>query len=373
MLEKKSSRFRILMGVVALVLLVSLLLPAISCGEPEPTTTTPTTTTPTTTPFTPITLVFACHESSTGIMYDLFWKPWMEEVENRTGGRVKIEGHYNGELAAPPDAWDVVINGTVDVSYVHLQNHPGKFPMCDIVAFTSYGLVNDKLGTTMLELYNKYPEMQQELSEVHLLLLGSTYWTSYAGTKPVHTLEDFQGLKALGVGKWQNRRAEVLGMVPVSMGPFDILPSLQTGVIDGGANGTMLIALDFGYMDYLDYWTHYRMECIPLIIGVNLDVWDSLPADIQQILDDMVSWTTALWDSMWVETEHTLYPEVIAQLEEFYTPSDEELARWDALDKPVWDEYAEELESQGLPGRALVDDYIALEAKYSYPLSDWTP
>jgi TRAP-type C4-dicarboxylate transport system substrate-binding protein len=304
-------------------------------------------------------------------MYDLFWKPWIDEIEKRTGGRIKIEAHYNGELAGPPDAWDVLINGTVDISYVHLNNVPGKFPMLDVVAFTTYGLVNQQLGKTLLDLYNKYPEMQQELEEVHLMLLGSTYWTSLAGTKPIHTLEDMQGMKVTGVGEWQNKRAEALGMVPVSMGPFDILPSLQTGVVDQGPNGTPMVAIDFGWVEFLPYWTHVRTEAISLIIGINLDVWNSLPADIQQILDGMVPWTTELWDKMWVDTEPVLIKLIEEQVTEVYTPPDEEVARWDALDKPVWDEFAADLESKGLPGRALMDDYIALEKQYSIPLSEW--
>jgi TRAP-type C4-dicarboxylate transport system substrate-binding protein len=370
------SRKLILSSVICLALILVALPFMNACGEPTKTTTPTPTATPTQTPTQPpkpITLVMACHESNTGIMYDRFWKPWMDEVEKRTGGRVIIEGHYNGELAGPPDAWDVLINKTVDVSYVHLNNIPDKFPMCEIVAFSSYSLVNQQLGTTLLELYNKYPEMQQELSDVHLLLLGSTYWTSWAGPKPIRTLEDMKGMKVLGVGKWQNKRLEALGQVPVSMGPMDILPSLQTGVIDNGPNGTMMIALDFGYIEFLPYWTHVQTESIPLIIGVNLDVWNSLPADIQQILDDMVPWTTELWDKMWVDAEHELYPIVESQATEIYTPPAEELAKWEALDKPVWDEYAAALESKGLPGRALMDDYITLEQKYSIPLSEWTP
>jgi TRAP-type C4-dicarboxylate transport system substrate-binding protein len=182
-----------------------------------------------------------------------------------------------------------------------------------------------------------------------------------------------KGMKVLGVGKWQNKRLETLGQVPVSMGPMDILPSLQTGVIDNGPNGTMIIALDFGFIDYLPYWTHVQTESIPLIIGVNLDAWNGLPADIREILDGMVPWTTELWDKMWVDAEHELYPIVESKATEIYTPPAEELARWDALDKPVWDEYAEEMESMGLPGRALMDDYITLEKKYSIPLSEWSP
>jgi TRAP-type C4-dicarboxylate transport system substrate-binding protein len=213
--------------------------------------------------------------------------------------------------------------------------------------------------------------MQKELEECHLMLLGSTYWTSFAGTKPIHTLEDMQGMKVTGVGKWQNKRAEALGLVPVSMGPFDILPSLQTGVIDNGPNGTLPVAIDFGWLDFLPYWTHVRTECIPLIIGMNLDTWNSLPKDVQKTLDGMVSWTTELWDKMFVDSEIELIPVVKAQVTEVYAPPDKELARWDALDKPVWDEFAAELESKGLPGKKLMADHIALEKKYSIPLSDW--
>ena len=297
----------------------------------------------------------------------------MDEVEKRTGGKVIIEGHFNAELAGPPDAWDVLINGTVDISNVHLQNVPDKFPMCDIVGFTSYSLVNQKPSRVLLALYNKYPEMQKELEEIHIMFLGSTYWTSFAGPKPIYTLEDMKGMKTVGTGKWQNKRQEALGMVPVSMGPMDILPSLQTGVVDNGPLGTLLILLDFGWGDFLPYVTHVRTQCIPVIIGMNLDKWNSLPADIQEILDGMVPWTTDIWDKMWVDAEPELIPLLKEQFgTEFYTPPDEELAKWDALDKPVWDEFAAELESKGLPGRALMDDYIALEKKYSIPLSEFS-
>jgi TRAP-type C4-dicarboxylate transport system substrate-binding protein len=374
MIRERVSRSRILVCVIALILLVSLIIPAVSCGKSESTTPTKTAAsspTPTPTPVKPITLVMSTHEPNAGIMYDKFWKPWMDEIEKRTGGRILIEGHFNGELAGPPDAWDVLINKTVDISYVHLNNLPDKFPMTDFVGFTTYSLVNQQLGKELLELYNKYPEMQDELKEVHLMMLASTYWTSFAGTKPIHTLEDMQGMKVTGVGKWQNKRVEALGLVPVSMGPMDILPSLQTGVIDNGPNGTLPVAIDFGWLDFLPYWTHVRTECIPLIIGMNLDVWNSLPVDIQKILDDMVSWTTDLWDNMFQDAEIELIPEVIAQVKEVYTPSDAELARWNALDKPVWDEFAAELESKGLPGKQLMADHVALEQKYSIPLSEW--
>lgn len=320
----------------------------------------------------PIKLVFSTHESNTGIYYEKFWKPWMDEVSKRTNGKVTIEGHFNGELAAPPDAWDVLINGTVDISNVHLQNVPGKFPMCDIVCFTTYDLVNQRPGYVLNQLYNKFPEMQDEFKDCHLLMLASTYWTSYAGSKKVQTLNDMKGMKVVGVGTWQNKRAEAMGMVPVSMGPADILPALQKKVVEGGDLGTLLILLDFGWGEFLPYVTHVRQENISLIIGMNNDKWNSLPKDVQKTLDGMKDWVVDLHDKMWVDAEHELMPQLIEKYKmDFYTPPADELAKWTALDKPVEDAFVADLNSKGLPGTKLMSEYLALEKQSSINLNDW--
>jgi TRAP-type C4-dicarboxylate transport system substrate-binding protein len=243
--------------------------------------------------------------------------------------------------------------------------------MTDIVGFTTYSLVNQQPSETLWELYQKYPEIQQELTECHVMMLGSTYFTSFAGSKPVHTLADLKGMKTLGVGVWQNKRAEALGEIPVSMGPTDMLPALQKGVIDGGPLGTLPIVLDFGMFDYLPYCTHVRQENIPILIGMNNKVWDSLPKDIQDTLDGMRDWTIALHEKFWVDAETELLPQLEAKGMQFYVPPDDEVAKWDVLDKPVWDDFAADLNSKGLPGTQLVSDYKTLEQKYSIPLSSF--
>jgi TRAP-type C4-dicarboxylate transport system substrate-binding protein len=141
--------------------------------------------------------------------------------------------------------------------------------------------------------------------------------------------------------------------------------------VDGGPLGTLLILLDFGWFDFLPYCTHVRQESIPVLIGMNLNKWNSLPSDVQKALDGMRQWNVDTWDKMWVDAEPELMPQLIAKGMKFYTPPMDELAKWDALDKPVWDEFAADLEAKGLPGKKLVADYIALEKKYSINLSDW--
>jgi hypothetical protein len=80
----------------------------------------------------------------------------------------------------------------------------------------------------------------------------------------------------------------------------------------------------------------------------------------------MREWTLNLHDSFFVNIEDSLMPQLTAQYKtQFITPTKDELAKWDTLDKPVWDDFAASLEAKGLPGKKLVADYIALEKQYS--------
>ena len=98
---KRLKSNRMLIYVLCVVLLVTLVFSTFACTKQSSTTTSPASQ--------PIKLVFSTHESNTGLYYTRFWKPWIDEIEKRTNGKVKIEAHFNGELAGPPDAWDVLV------------------------------------------------------------------------------------------------------------------------------------------------------------------------------------------------------------------------------------------------------------------------
>jgi len=51
----------------------------------------------------------------------------------------------------------------------------------------------------------------------------------------------------------------------------------------------------------------------------------------------MREWTLDLHDSFFVKAEDQLMPQLTAQYKtQFNRPSQDELAKWDALDKPIW-------------------------------------
>jgi hypothetical protein len=94
--------------------------------------------------------------------------------------------------------------------------------------------------------------------------------------------------------------------------------------------------------------------------------------DVQTALDGMREWTADLHDKTFVDAEIELIPQLKAKYKmDFYTPPDEELAKWDALDKPIWDEFAADLNAKGLTGTKFVNEFIALEKQYSIQLSQF--
>ena len=102
--------------------------------------------------------------------------------------------------------------------------------------------------------------------------------------------------------------------------------------------------------------------CAMMVYPMNLDTWNSLPADIQQVFDETKSWTmdslVALSNAEY-ESALKIYEE--AGIETFHL-SPEEYAKRLELQKGVVAERIEELNAKGLPGTELWEESQRLMA-----------
>jgi len=118
--------------------------------------------------------------------------------------------------------------------------------------------------------------------------------------------------------------------------------------------------------DVIKYVNLIPMTRPPMATIMNLQKFNSLPPDIQKIINDMIPEITDLFDKNQVLT----YKDALARAPKelgttFIRPSKDEIARWAAVDKPVVDKFIADLEAKGLPGKQFYADYLALENKYS--------
>ncbi len=77
---------------------------------------------------------------------------------------------------------------------------------------------------------------------------------------------------------------ERLGATPVAMSLGDVLPAIQQGAIDGAITGMGPVA-HMHFVDAAKYVTMTNQPAIFIIVEINKKWYESLPKDLQQILD----------------------------------------------------------------------------------------
>jgi TRAP-type transport system periplasmic protein len=370
---------RVGLFILVLVLLSSILLAG--CSKATTTTVTSTTTqattattgvtttavTTATSVVKPTILVFTSHNSGTGFWRNSVIAPYFREIEKRTNGRIMIEEHWNGELVSLKDAYDAMIKGSVDMAEFFPSMLQGRFPMDDVVSFSTY--YNNRPAWVMYELSKSYPQINKPYEDGKLLLKNLGYSGGMATTKKqIKDLAGSKGIKLGPVGLWSSELMKAYGWVPVSVPPEESTTALQTGVQEGSGCSWYLL-WEFGWGPIMKYVTMpIRVDEMEVNLSMNLKKWNSLPKDIQDIIIGTQEWAINMQDSAVVK--NAIESPAKAQKDFgtiFYTLPDSEIAKMAELAAPVRAAYIKTLKDAGLPAEDFVNKYMELDKKYADP------
>jgi TRAP-type C4-dicarboxylate transport system substrate-binding protein len=322
----------------------------------------------------PITLVFSFHDPETNAQNTGLFVPWFKMIEQRTNGRVTFEAHYNSELVNVMDAYDATVKGTIDIGVI-LPSTQAQFPLDEIVASPQYDVFSWRLARVYNELYQKYPALQAEYSQVKPLILYAMS-PGFLGTskKPVSTLGDCAGLKMITADQFSSQRAQALGEVPVSTPPPEFYSTIEKGIADGGDVVTLPEMITYKWADIIKNIT--LLPCLRNASAVimNKQKWDSLPPDIQKIINDSIPEAVDLAD----RSQILAYKDAVARLPKDFgtniiTLSPGEMAKFVAADKPVRDAFIASLNAKNLPATQIDADCLALSQKYATSEYDINP
>lgn len=229
------------------------------------------------------TIRLAHNHSEEGMYYKGSVK-FIELVEERSGGRIKVEHYPAGQLGADRDIQEGVQLGTIEAgissSPVALIND--YFKLLD----APYLFVSREHVTAVLdgELGQK---MAQPLEEVGIKHLG--YWENgfrqiTNNVRPINKPEDLAGIKLrTPENPVRMTTFKTLGANPVPMSFKEVFGALQQGVIDGQENplATIYQASLQEVQKYLSLTGHVYS---PTHLLMNKDLFDSMPEDLQAIL-----------------------------------------------------------------------------------------
>jgi len=214
---------------------------------------------------------------------------WKEEVEKRSEGRVAVQYLHSRQLGEERPLFEGVLSGTVDAmvgSSISLTVFAGK-PSFEALQLpfliSSYDnlakvLSSDAAMALLADLDSA------GLKGFSLFEGGQRHYLSTKG--PVRTMAELAGLKTrvmnmpMHLAIW-----EAAGASPIGMNYGEIYTSLETGTIDGVEINVSSLESERFYeaAKHFTYTGHYFWT--GMLIG-NKAKFDSLPADIQQIMLD---------------------------------------------------------------------------------------
>jgi TRAP-type C4-dicarboxylate transport system substrate-binding protein len=262
---------------------------------------------------------------------------WAKEIEKRTDNKVQISVFPGGTLTKAPQCYSGTVKGISDLGFSLFAYTRGRFPVMAAVDLPM-GYADGKVASRVAQEFAKAFK-PKELSDVKVLYLHAHGPGLLHTKKPVKKLEDLKGMKIRATGL-SAKIVKALGGVPVAMPQGGTYEALKKGVVEG----------TFGPMEVLKGWKQaevikYTTECYSIgytttfFVVMNLDKWNSLPADIKKIFDEVSDKYTDVHGNVWDSTDQEGRKYTLSLGNEIISLSDEESARWRKAVEPVINDY----------------------------------
>jgi TRAP-type C4-dicarboxylate transport system substrate-binding protein len=262
---------------------------------------------------------------------------WAKEIEKRTDNKVQISVFAGGTLTKAPQCYSGTVKGISDLGFSLFAYTRGRFPVMAAVDLPM-GYADGKVASRVAQEFAKAFK-PKELSDVKVLYLHAHGPGLLHTKKPVKKLEDLKGMKIRATGL-SAKIVKALGGVPVAMPQGGTYEALKKGVVEG----------TFGPMEVLKGWKQaevikYTTECYSIgytttfFVVMNLDKWNSLPADIKKIFDEVSDKYTDVHGNVWDSTDQEGRKYTLSLGNEIISLSDEESARWRKAVEPVINDY----------------------------------
>ncbi|MDX1482042.1 MAG: TRAP transporter substrate-binding protein [Woeseiaceae bacterium] len=212
---------------------------------------------------------------------------FVRRIETASAGRLRIKIFAGGELVPALECFDAVRSGTAQMGHDASYYHRGKVPATQFFTAKPFGLTAPEMDAWLY--YGGGLELWQELYEP----LGMTVFPAGNTTcqtlgwfnKELSSVADIRGLKVRmpGLGGEVMQRA---GATQVTMPASEIFTSLQTGAIDAaewvGPYNDIALGLHKAARYY--YYPGFHEPGPAEQCMINLDAWNSLPEDLQEIV-----------------------------------------------------------------------------------------
>jgi TRAP-type C4-dicarboxylate transport system substrate-binding protein len=267
-------------------------------------------------------------------------KVWADAINAEGKGVLKIDTFPGGTLGGNPGLQPkMVADGVADIALVIPAYSPGRFPDNDIMELPR--LVNNSTESS-IAIYRLYKMgLLRGYEDYYVVMLSTTNPYAIHTSRPVKTIADLKGLKLRSGGPVSSAALRALGVAPVGMPITQVAENVSRGLLDG-TGGDWDVMYSFRIIEAAKH--HYManiLGAVPVAVLMNKKVYDNLPANAKALIDKHSGeQMSKLFGKVHDGVQANRHKETVDNKDNVMVfPSDAELKQWDALMKPVIEEW----------------------------------
>ena len=296
--------------------------------------------------------------------------PWCDKIQKESAGRLKCQIYPTMQLGgAPPQLFDQVKDGVVDVTWTLPGYTAARFPLTEVFELPFMMTNAEATSRAVWEYVQKHA--RAEFKDVHLIYMhthGPGYF--HMREKPIRSQSDFRGLKIRAPTRLTNRLLAVMGATPVGMPVPQVPEALAKGVIDGA-----VIPWEIVPAVKVQELTKHHTETDPkfsalytsvFLFAMNLGKYRSLPEDLRKVIDANSGAELSAWaGKVFQEADAPGRKLAEERKNQFHMIPAAELERWRQVSQSVSEDWAKEMSGKGHDGKMLIESARALIKQYT--------
>lgn len=305
-----------------------------------------------------VNLSFAHWLPATHPLHTTGFEPWVQSIEEASGGRINIDMFPAQQLGAAADHYDMARDGIADIAWINPGYQPGRFPVI-AVGELPLTVQNAKGGSRALdEWYAEYAP--EEMADVYVCNVHMHDPGTFHSKVPVRVPSDISGRNVRPAHATMARFVSQLGGASVQVSAPEAREAIARGAADMITFPWESIYI-FGIDQEVSHHLDTKLYATTFAVVMNQGMVDSLPADLRQIIDDHCTpeWAERM-ASGWADVEAAGRQKMADDPNRtLYAPTPAELAEWKAAAEPLVAEWKAAVAERGLDADAVYDAYIA--------------
>ena len=209
-----------------------------------------------------------------------------EKLAERTNGRIIVEWKGGPEVVNPSDIGIGIQNGAFDISDNYVGAYESVVPGVGGASLTQYTPQEERLNGAYEFLANLHEPNGVKYLGRPAAQKDNFFYTWLKSKKPMTQAE----ISALSIGTAAGSQNAVTawGVTPTMVGVPENYEALNSGIVDAIAGQPLEGAISNGYNVLCDYVIDHPYYQSTVMIIMNLDKWNSLPQDLQEIFMEVM-------------------------------------------------------------------------------------